>query len=1168
MGLQNNLVNLTSRFHNNTNQDTINNLNNPNTFRQSTNQSSILNQSPNHPIQNQNSSSMTMNNQAKKVTSFAENNQSAIQQENPLTRALRKASVSKKEINFGVGGGNQIQSFNSNLRSRQDNQSSQKNYSSGQKQSNQQLQNTNNYKKGTGDISGNSNSGRQSKSKNQIALPINNVSNINHTNFMHSKSMNLDANQLKLQKQKLLAQILEKLSKDVAQNKDFYLKIRKEYDRITIYENMFNRQKEQQKEFKNLKKNLKRLVDHFFLPVFPQQIAKLQHKASNSSKQKIIEQQKKLSRQSMKRKFVRNSKNQINQTAIQNTVTEEEFQPLIYEPEFQQLIEDQTTFFEEDLAVNSLQISILQILNFLEKIVETELYILEGTAIAADQSNMDILTYHGKQIQARAMLNEQITILKYIKIERFYLYVFWTHSEQLSANSHPQIKQRDFIYKRCVGSLKRLRQLIYSLNYLLTDKKRIQLQQCYSNIRNFLMTTFLIMIDNLTNIHQNSKQNMNIQDRGDKERPSYSGMVSSASQSEPKHLMLLKTLYGMADEMMSKNFIEEKKTNQKNMFDKDYIETSKAKEAKTLNFEEMLLNFKDQLQYVDFTEDEFAEYSYIDQDYDKPINTISSNNHLQNIHQRQNQLYQSHTFRDTQISNQNRLRLQSTQIDEDVQDKADGGEEDDGIDGEDFFKNLGFKDPFHKKLLADVQPQEQQNQHYMTQESIEKVQKIIAKNPQFSTVMNNLLNSAYNPFQEGFPFISDTSFKRKFANSMNKKFKTRGALSWIYRDYVHKYKAQNGQNQEHEEDEEDWDQPLDVIELFSFLDSGKSNPLPLMNEINQQGTFTTSHYNQNQRTTMQKFNDNDSVYGDSEKFEKLVNTNFSFKKRYGQDKKIEQKYAEIIYLKKKDRFKNVSSKVTEFFSQQLLAEELKKEQSHNNSQSSQSRLIKAIQRGMQTNIFDMITDDLNPYKKKRAKANQSNGGNNYASFNGRNKSETGGSSQYWRRFSSSHEQSIKDSRSFHQQFQSLGSLSQRRRSVTNNFKGIGYGNSRNGGFQPAGTGTFENKFGDQDSEQDYGFFNQINHANSNTSGYFKKRSATIHYRSTIKDIQEEDDLKSKQSDGRNRKQKLGIGFNPGQQSSMHNSSANSKQFFNKASKRMAQLRKPSSGVFLNNDYLY
>ena len=46
--------------------------------------------------------------------------------------------------------------------------------------------------------------------------------------------------------------------------------------------------------------------------------------------------------------------------------------------------------------------------------------------------------------------------------------------------------------------------------------------------------------------------------------------------SEPKHILLLKTLYGMADEMLSKNFLEEKKTNQKNMFDKDFIESSKV----------------------------------------------------------------------------------------------------------------------------------------------------------------------------------------------------------------------------------------------------------------------------------------------------------------------------------------------------------------------------------------------------------------------------------------------------------------------------------------------------------------------------------------------------------------------------------------------------------------
>ena len=66
------------------------------------------------------------------------------------------------------------------------------------------------------------------------------------------------------------------------------------------------------------------------------------------------------------------------------------------------------------------------------------------------------------------------------------------------------------------------------------------------------------------------------------------------------------------------------------MFDKDYIETSKDKEAKTLNFEEMMQSFKEQLQFVDFTEDEFNEFSYIDQDYDKPTNTISTQNQFQN----------------------------------------------------------------------------------------------------------------------------------------------------------------------------------------------------------------------------------------------------------------------------------------------------------------------------------------------------------------------------------------------------------------------------------------------------------------------------------------------------------------------------------------------------------
>jgi hypothetical protein len=32
-------------------------------------------------------------------------------------------------------------------------------------------------------------------------------------------------------------------------------------------------------------------------------------------------------------------------------------------------------------------------------------------------------------------------------------------------------------------------------------------------------------------------------------------------QSDPKHVLLLKTLYGMCEEMLSKNFLEDKRTN-------------------------------------------------------------------------------------------------------------------------------------------------------------------------------------------------------------------------------------------------------------------------------------------------------------------------------------------------------------------------------------------------------------------------------------------------------------------------------------------------------------------------------------------------------------------------------------------------------------------------------
>ena len=45
------------------------------------------------------------------------------------------------------------------------------------------------------------------------------------------------------------------------------------------------------------------------------------------------------------------------------------------------MFEEKVVFYEKDIVVNLLQISIVSILNYLEKILETELYILEGMAL-------------------------------------------------------------------------------------------------------------------------------------------------------------------------------------------------------------------------------------------------------------------------------------------------------------------------------------------------------------------------------------------------------------------------------------------------------------------------------------------------------------------------------------------------------------------------------------------------------------------------------------------------------------------------------------------------------------------------------------------------------------------------------------------------------------------
>jgi hypothetical protein len=58
-----------------------------------------------------------------------------------------------------------------------------------------------------------------------------------------------------------------------------------------------------------------------------------------------------------------------------------------------------------------------------------------------------------------------------------------------------------------------------------------------------------MMIDNLSSIHA-------LKVAEEAENP-----TSRYNMSEPRHIFILKTLFGMVDEMLSKNFLEDKKTN-------------------------------------------------------------------------------------------------------------------------------------------------------------------------------------------------------------------------------------------------------------------------------------------------------------------------------------------------------------------------------------------------------------------------------------------------------------------------------------------------------------------------------------------------------------------------------------------------------------------------------
>jgi hypothetical protein len=52
------------------------------------------------------------------------------------------------------------------------------------------------------------------------------------------------------------------------------------------------------------------------------------------------------------------------------------------------------------------------------------------------------------------------------------------------------------------------------------------------------------------------------------------------------------------------------------MFDKDYIESSRVKEGRSTNFDELIESMRQELDMIDFTEDDYNEFSYVDQDQD------------------------------------------------------------------------------------------------------------------------------------------------------------------------------------------------------------------------------------------------------------------------------------------------------------------------------------------------------------------------------------------------------------------------------------------------------------------------------------------------------------------------------------------------------------------------
>ena len=66
-------------------------------------------------------------------------------------------------------------------------------------------------------------------------------------------------------------------------------------------------------------------------------------------------------------------------------------------------------------------------------------------------------------------MKEQQQIVKFLRLEKWQLFIFWTYSSMLSKQAGQ--KEGDFLYKRCLSGLKRIRQFIYSINYLVNNKQ-------------------------------------------------------------------------------------------------------------------------------------------------------------------------------------------------------------------------------------------------------------------------------------------------------------------------------------------------------------------------------------------------------------------------------------------------------------------------------------------------------------------------------------------------------------------------------------------------------------------------------------------------------------------------------------------------------------------------